>query len=251
MEARGPELRGTGVAGEQGGPNRSGGKVWSACSRRPVFLEVHLYATETSESYGVGMNTIRLIRPVAPALILTALLIPTALAAKTTALSSAPQTAPEVHPLGDIPDSQAFVRYTSSAGGYSLEVPEGWARRSSASGVTFTSKLNQVEVQTGKGASAPTTASVRSGLLSTLSKVAPGLKVTALKAVQLPAGPAILARFTSAGAANEVTGRRETLENDLYVLGKGGRQLVLRLSAPLGSDNVDAWNQMSRSLVWK
>jgi len=35
------------------------------------------------------------------------------------------------------------------------------------------------------------------------------------------------------------------------VLGKGNRQLVLRLSAPLGSDNVDAWNRMARSLVWK
>ncbi len=36
--------------------------------------------------------------------------------------------APEINPPGDIPDSQAFVRFTSPAGGYSLEVPEGWAR---------------------------------------------------------------------------------------------------------------------------
>ncbi|MGY2895856.1 hypothetical protein [Deinococcus sp. UYEF24] len=197
------------------------------------------------------MNSIISVQSSLGTLALLTLTIPTVLAAKTTVSPAAPLTAPEVHPLGDIPDSQAFVRYTSAAGGYSLEVPEGWARFSSASRVTFTSKLNRVEVQTGKGASAPTTASVRSGVLATLSKVAPGLKVTALKAVQLPAGPAILARFTSAGAANEVTGRRETLENDLYVLSKGDRQLVLRLSAPLGSDNVDAWNQMARSLVWK
>ena len=197
------------------------------------------------------MNRLRTARTFLGALVLLTLITPAGLAAKIAAPTAAPLTAPEVHPLGDIPDSQAFVRYTSAAGGYSLEVPEGWARRTSANGVTFASKLNMVEIQAGKGSSVPTTASVRSGVLATLVKADPSVKVTALKAVQLPAGPAILARFTSAGAANEVTGRRERLENDLYVLGKGGRQLVVRLSAPLGSDNVDAWNQMAHSLVWK
>ena len=197
------------------------------------------------------MQNMRFARLVPSALILAAFLMPAVLAAKTTIPAAAPLTAPETHPLGDIPDSQAFVRYTSTAGGYSLEVPEGWARLTRPGVVTFTSKLNQVEVQSSRGSSAATTASVRLGVLATISKGDPSFKVTAVKAVQLPAGPAILARFTSAGAANEVTGRRERLENDLYVLGKGGRQLVLRLSAPLGSDNVDAWNQMARSLVWK
>jgi len=197
------------------------------------------------------MQNVHFARPVTSALILITLLLPTVLAAKTVPFSATPQIAPEVHPLGDIPDSQAFVRYTSAAGGYSLEVPEGWARNGLGAAITFTSKLNRVEIQTARGAAAPSTASVRSGVLTTLGKTDTSLNVTVLKAVQLPAGPAILARFTSAGAANEVTGRRETLENDLYVLGKGNRQLVLRLSAPLGSDNVDAWNRMARSLVWK
>lgn len=197
------------------------------------------------------MENIRFARPVTSALILANLLLPTVLAASTAPLSATPLTAPEVHPLDDIPDSQAFVRFTSAAGGYSLEVPEGWARNGLGAAITFTSKLNRVEIQAARGSAAPTTASVRSGMLAALSKADPSFRVTALKTLRLPAGPAILARFTSTGAANEVTGRRETLENDLYVLGKGGRQLVLRLSAPLGSDNVDAWNQMARSLVWK
>jgi len=197
------------------------------------------------------MNRISLVQTSLSTLAALTLTAPTVWAAKTTASQAAPLTAPEVHPLGDIPDSQAFVRYASPVGKYSLEVPEGWARHTSANGVTFISKLNQVEVQTGKAPSAATTVSVRSGVLARLSRSDPSLKVMALKTVQLPAGPAVLARFTSAGMANEVTGRRETLENDLYVLGKGDRQLVLRFSAPLGSDNVDAWNQMARSLVWK
>ncbi len=82
--------------------------------------------------------------------------------------------------MGDIPDSQAFVRYTSAAGGYSLEVPEGWARNGLGAAITFTSTLNRVEIQAARGAAAPTTASVRSGVLTTLSKTDTSLKVTML-----------------------------------------------------------------------
>ena len=171
--------------------------------------------------------------------------------AATPPLSTAPQTAPETHPLGDIPDSQAFVRYTAASGGYSLEVPEGWSRMNAGNGVSFTSKLGRVEVALRPALGAPSVASVRAGVLAGLTKADPSLKVALFRAVQLPAGPAILARFTSAGAMNEVTGRRVTLENDLYVLRNGPREVVLRLSAPLGSDNVDAWTRMARSLAWK
>ncbi len=43
---------------------------------------------------------------------------------KATAVGTA---APEAAVAGDIPDSQAFVGYASSDG-YSITVPEGWAR---------------------------------------------------------------------------------------------------------------------------
>ena len=42
--------------------------------------------------------------------------------------ATASAVAPEVSPAGDIPDTQAFVKYRSAAGGYELDVPEGWAR---------------------------------------------------------------------------------------------------------------------------
>ena len=213
------------------------------------------------------MKTMFLARPVATTLALAALLLPAAvLAAKNATPSGAAQTgaaqlgsvqtgtaqtAPETHPLGDIPDSQAFVRYITASAGYSLEVPEGWARSGSGAGITFTSKLNQVALHSSLASPALTLAFVRSGILAPLAKADPSLKVTTLKTVQLPAGPAILARFTSAGASNEVTGRKETLENDLYVITRGAKQLVVRLSAPLNSDNVDAWNQIAHSVVWK
>src|SRR5437016_1761173 len=53
---------------------------------------------------------------------------------------------PETNPPGDIPDNQAFVTFTPPAGGYSIKVPEGWARTDNAGGVSFTDKFNTVQV---------------------------------------------------------------------------------------------------------
>ena len=54
--------------------------------------------------------------------------------------------APEQNPAGDIPDTQAFVPYTSEPGGYTLEIPEGWARSADAKNVRFESKLDGLSV---------------------------------------------------------------------------------------------------------
>ncbi|MEW6420778.1 MAG: hypothetical protein AB1511_03480 [Deinococcota bacterium] len=161
------------------------------------------------------------------------------------------QVAPETHPVGDIPDSQAFVRYQNAARHYSLTVPEGWARSVQGNRVSFTSKLGAVEVTSGKATASPTVENVKFSLLPALAKTIPGLKVSSVQAVGLPAGPAVLARFTSAGTPNPVTGKSLPVENDLYVLARGGRQLLVRFTAPLGADNVDAWRQMARSIEWR
>lgn len=65
----------------------------------------------------------------------------------------------EVNPAGDIPDNQAFVPYTPSAGKFTVTVPEGWARTDTATGVLFSDKYNSIRVDTRTAASAPTTAS--------------------------------------------------------------------------------------------
>ncbi|GAA5512414.1 hypothetical protein Dcar01_01128 [Deinococcus carri] len=161
------------------------------------------------------------------------------------------QVAPETHPVGDIPDSQAFVQYTDAAGHYSLTVPEGWARRKQGQQVSFTSKLGAVEMTSGKAAATPTVAGVKASTLPGLAKAIPNLKVTSVQAVRLPAGPAVLARFTSAGLPNPVTGKSLPMENDLYVLARQGQQLLVRFTAPLGADNVDAWKQMAQSIQWR
>src|SRR6516225_7850446 len=65
--------------------------------------------------------------------------------------------AAEKNPPGDIPDDQVFVAYASRAGGYSLKVPEGWARTEKGSDVGFIDKFDGVAVIVDTVATAPTT----------------------------------------------------------------------------------------------
>src|SRR5690349_231827 len=62
----------------------------------------------------------------------------------TATTSQPPQTeqavAPEQNPPGDIPDTQAFITYSSPQGHYNVEVPEGWARTEAGVDVRFVDK---------------------------------------------------------------------------------------------------------------
>ena len=96
---------------------------------------------------------------------------------------------PEENPPGDIPDSQVFVQYTSTAGGYQLEVPKGWARSTSGADARFTDKLDGVQVTLEQAASAPTAAGARANEVATLEKSGRAVQVTRVEDVQLPGGP--------------------------------------------------------------
>ena len=92
--------------------------------------------------------------------------------------------APEGNPPGDIPDTQAFVKYRNAAGGYELEVPEGWARTENGTGVTFVDKLDGVKV-TVSPSSAPT---ARADAAKKIESLGRAVKVTDVSEVTLPAG---------------------------------------------------------------
>src|SRR5207245_2756198 len=66
-------------------------------------------------------------------------------------ISSEPAVPVESNPPGDIPDNTAFVPYHSKKGGWTVTVPEGWSRTTTGSTVTFTDKLNTVQVDARPG----------------------------------------------------------------------------------------------------
>ncbi len=142
----------------------------------------------------------------------------------------------EVTPPGDIPDNQAFVAYSPPGGGYSVKVPEGWARTRVGGAVTFTDKLNSIRMES-KSASGPLS-------LAAAKRQGRGT-VTRVKRT---AGTAIRCVYTAAGKPDAVTGKRRTNAVERYVFFHRGRDVVLTLTGPKGADNVDPWQLVTDSL---
>lgn len=156
----------------------------------------------------------------------------------------------ETHPTGDIPDTQAFVTYTSNKGHYKLVAPEGWSRTAKNGNASFVNKLDGMSVTLNNSAKALTITSVRKSVVPALKKSERAVRIGGLQGVKLPAGPAVLIKYTSNSDPNSVTGKQVRLENNAYVFYKNGKLAILRLYAPLGADNVDQWHRISNSFRW-
>ena len=157
--------------------------------------------------------------------------------------------APEKNPPGDIPDSQVFVIYAAEK--YALKVPEGWARTAAGANVSFASKLDGVSVTLTPAATAPTLDWVIAQYVPDLVKAGRAVKITGVSAETLPGGPAIRIDYSSNSDPNPVTTKQIRLENARFLFFKSGMLAALDLYAPLGADNVDQWQLMSRSFVWR
>jgi hypothetical protein len=158
--------------------------------------------------------------------------------------------APEVNPPGDIPDSQAFIGYQNTVGGYQLEVPEGWARAATGGNVTFSSKLDGVSVTVAPAASAPTATSVQANEAKLIQSQGRAVTLTSVSEVTLPGGKAVEIRYRSNSEPNSVTNKRVRLENIAYIFYKNGKEATLTVWAPQGADNVDQWNRMANTFRW-
>ena len=159
--------------------------------------------------------------------------------------------APEVNPPGDIPDSQAFVKYSNAAGGYQVEVPEGWARTEAGPDVTFVNKFDGVSAAVSPANTGPTAASVRTNEASLIQKQGRAVTITGVSEANLPGGKAVVIKYTSNSDPNPVTNKRLRLDNVSYVFFKSGKEATLTVWAPLGADNVDQWNRMANSFRWQ
>jgi PsbP len=154
--------------------------------------------------------------------------------------------AAEKNPPGDIPDDQVFISYKSSAGGYSLKVPEGWARSEKGSDVNFVDKFDGVAVAVTSAEAAPTAKDT----VAQLERPEKAVRVVSTKEISLPAGRALLIKYESDSDVNPTTNKRIRLENEAYLFYKDGKLAILTLWAPKGADNADQWKMMSESFRW-
>ncbi len=159
-------------------------------------------------------------------------------------------TAATTPQAGDIPDTQTFVKYHSTQGGYEVEVPEGWAQSTTSTAIVFTSAYNSVQIQLSQAKTALTVESVRTHEAVTLQQTGNAVRDVKVQNAQTSSGPIVLITYTSNSDANAVTGKQVRLENNRYLFFSHGKVATLTLSAPLGADNVDQWARMSRSFRW-
>jgi len=165
------------------------------------------------------------------------------------AAGSAVPPARDTHGSGDIPDTQAFVTFRSSTGGYALDVPEGWARTVNGAAVRFTAQLDGIRVGVVRAAAAPTTAGARAAVAAH-GQSGTTVRVTQVTNVRLPAGGVVLVEYTSTSDPDPVTGKRVRLENNAYLFFNNGKLATLTLWAPAGADNADQWRRVARSFRW-
>lgn len=168
--------------------------------------------------------------------------------------SSATTTSPdpnaaEVSPPGDIPDNQVFVPYSPPGSGYQVKIPEGWARTTRGGAVTFTDKLNSIELQSGSAQSAPTTSRGRAEMKSLADSV-PGFQAGDVTIAKRSAGDALLITYSGDGPSDPVTGKSVTDAFERYEFFDKGRLATLTLSGPQGADNVDPWMIVTDSFRW-
>jgi hypothetical protein len=168
-----------------------------------------------------------------------------------TSASGAPQSGvPEANPAGDIPDNQAFVAVRDAAAGYTVSVPEGWSQTADAGAVVFSDKYNVVRILTRTVSSPPTVGSVTRTELPAVAATAPGYAPGSVSTVGRKAGQAVLATYRANSATNPVTGKYAVEAVERYVFYRAGREVILTLAAPVGSDNVDPWRRVTDSFGW-
>lgn len=171
-------------------------------------------------------------------------------AGSSTPSSSAPFPA-ENRPPGDIPDDQAFVDYTAPDGSFTVKVPEGWAQTKSGSDVVFSSKFNSITLTERSGFYQPTEQYAKTVEVPKIASTTTGFTAGKVQTVQRRSGPVLLITYRADSPPSPVTGKSVPLDVERYEFAKSGRGVVITLSAPSGSDNVDAWRTVTDSLTWK
>lgn len=168
-----------------------------------------------------------------------------------TAHSNGPNpNATESAPPGDIPDNQAFVAYAAPSKAFSLQVPEGWAMTTAGQAVLFTDKYNSIRIESHPAATQPTVDSARTGELPALQAAEHGYVAGKVKTLQRKAGQVVLITYRADSAPNAITNKVAVEAVERYEFWRNGTEVVLTLSAPVGSDNVDPWRKVTDSFGW-
>jgi hypothetical protein len=167
----------------------------------------------------------------------------------TTAGNGVNPNTPETAVVGDIPDTQVYVPFTGA--GYTIKVPQGWARADLSTGAVFSEHFNTERLESSTAPSAPTVSSVRSATVPQLQGANAGFVLKAVTTVTRPAGTVVLTTYQANSAPDPVTNKSVVLDVERYDFWKNGSTVTVALSAAKGSDNVDPWKTITNSFTWQ
>ncbi|MFF1280780.1 hypothetical protein [Streptomyces sp. NPDC058299] len=155
----------------------------------------------------------------------------------------------ESNPPGDIPDNQAYVPFGGP--GFTVKVPEGWARTEQGGATVFTDKLNTVRISAVSASAAPTVGSVTHTVVPKLRSQVPKFASPKVSEVKRHAGRVVLLTYQGDSVKDPVTGKvvRDAFER--YAFHRSGHEVDLTLSGPVDADNVDPWRIISGSFAWR
>jgi hypothetical protein len=114
--------------------------------------------------------------------------------------------------------------------------------------LVFTDKLNRVEVFTAPASKQPTPASVKAAELPGIGRSVKTFHLQSITTVTRHAGPAVRIAYLGDSKPNPVTGKVGTLAFERYDFFHNGREYVVLVSSPKGSDNVDPWRIITNSV---
>jgi hypothetical protein len=174
-----------------------------------------------------------------------------AASASATTSSSSSGVNPNQHetlPPGDIPDTIAYVPYAVPGAGLTVSAPEGWSRSNGRGSVTFTDKLNEIQLFTLPASGPVTVSAAQSTEVRKIASSVTTFKLQSVTAVSRPVGTAVRIAYLGDSKPDPVTGKVGTLAFERYDFFHNGKEVVLVLSSPNGSDNVDPWKKVTSSL---
>ena len=141
--------------------------------------------------------------------------------------------------------SSSLVDYAPPSGVFAMKVPGGWVRSVVADATIFADRLASLRIEQIPYGSASSEASFRRDELPGLRRTTPGFRLRRLGTVALPAGSAVLAEYSAAGAG-PVAGRPITQEVRRYELWHADQRAVLTLTG-----RAAAWASILRSFRWR
>ena len=153
---------------------------------------------------------------------------------------------------GDFAGEQAFVAYTAVDGSFTVEVPSGWSRTSAGDDVLFSMGLTSVAIARRSGFYHPTLEYVRRVELPRIANATKGFGTSQVRMVDRPAGQVVVITFQADSAPNPAIGTsiRQAVERYEFTKSESGRQVVLTLSTPAGSNDVAPARTITDSFMW-